>query len=120
MKIVHPSAPLTIDERAVQIFRAGELEVRELGFSSTIEFYKDHLRTVQRSGDFTQYPINGNTMQKLRRFAAEHKRGDPINLTRADSIELSEAILEALSCLDSFYETVTGHKLTDEEKWGKL
>lgn len=120
MKIVHPSSPLTIDERAAQIFRAGEQEVYNLGFSNTIAFYKEHLLMVQRHGEFTKLPDIDNKMQMLRRFAAAHKHGDPINLTRADSIALSEAILGALTCIDGFWETAAGRKLTDEEKWGKL
>lgn len=119
MKVVHPSFPLTIDERAIQIYRAGQIEAYDLGFSSIIAFIKEHLLMVQRHGEFTKYPVDGNTMQKLRGFAAANKHGQAINLTRKDSMELAEAILEALSCLDSFFETATGHKLTDEEKWGK-
>lgn len=115
----HPSSPLTIDERVEQIYLSLDRDIHNIGFSTKRAFIKEHLLMVQRSGGFTKLPEVDNKMQMLRRFAAAHKSGDPINLTRKDSIELSEAILSALTCIDEFWETVAGRQLTDEEKWGK-
>lgn len=57
-------------------------------------------------------------MQELRRFADQHKSGEPINLSSEDSAKLSQGILAALQALDTIWETISGRELTKEEKWG--
>ncbi len=135
--IVDPVTPMTPEERAHQLWSVHPNDLDRLGFTTeAVEkspivvrhhesgqatlgtraiFYLAHIMAAIDQA-VVPLPETENTMNMLRQFAMAHRNGEPIRLTEEDSIKLSEAILAALSSLDGFWETVSGRKLTDEEK----
>ena len=135
--IKDPTTPMTPEERAHQLWSVHPNDLDRLGFTkeAVIEanvvvrhhdggsttlgtralFYLAHIMTAIDQA-VVPLPDTDNAMHMLRRFALAHRNGEPIRLTPEDSEKLSEGILAALSSLDSFWETVNGRKLTDEEK----
>lgn len=135
--IEHPNTPMTPEQRAHQMWSVHPNDLDRLGFTiddanasnlwirdersgthqlgSRSLFYLAHIMAAIDQA-VVPLPETDNTMNMLRQFAMAHRNGEPIRLTEEDSIKLSEAILAALSSLDGFWETVSGRKLTDEEK----
>lgn len=135
--IEHPTTPMTPEQRAHQMWSVHPNDLERLGFDKELAdksnistphhasgradfgaralFYLAHIMAAIDDA-VVPLPETDNTMNMLRQFALAHRNGEPIRLTEEDSIKLSEAILATLSSLDSFWETVNGRKLTDEEK----
>lgn len=135
--IKDPTTPMTPEERAHQLWSVHPNDLDRLGFtkeamieanvvvphhdtgSATLGtralFYLAHIMAAIDQA-VVPLPATDNSMHMLRQFALAHRNGEPIRLTEEDSIKVSEAILAALSSLDSFWEKAAGRKLTDEEK----
>lgn len=135
--IKDPTETMTPEERAHQLWSVHPNDLDRLGFTkeameaahivvphhesgqttlgTRAMFYLAHIMAAIDQA-VVPLPETDNTMNMLRQFAMAHRNGEPIRLTEEDSIKLSEAILAALSGLDSFWETTAGRKLTDEEK----
>ena len=132
-----PTTPMTPEVRAHQMWSVHPNDLDRLGFTNTAAdvadvripqepsgtqrlgcrslFYLAHISAAIEQA-VTPLPETDNQMHMLRRFARSHRNGEPIRLTPEDSEKLSEAILKALSALDTLWETIHGRKLTREEK----
>ncbi len=137
MSIVEPSSPLSPEQRAHQMWSVHPRDLDRLGFTreqaakdcvhvphhesgrwtlgAREQFYLAHISAAIDQA-VVPLPETENTMHMLRRFALDHKQGEPIRLTPDDSQKLAESILAALSSLDGLWEAVNQRKLTDEEK----
>lgn len=137
MPALPPDSVLTPEERAHQMWSVSPRDLDRLGFSrenaeaANVCIFQEpsgqwrlgpremfYLAHIAHAIDQAVVPLpdTDNQMHMLRRFALDHRNGEPVRLTQEDSATLSLAILAALSAIDGLWETFNCRKLTDEEK----